>query len=317
MKDSVYHYYRYMEVRQIEALLGIADYGSFSEAAKVLSTVQSNISSRIAKLEHELGTALVDRLTGHLTDSGQIVAERGRRILNEMAAIASDVSELTAEIRGQVQLGMIGTAGRWIVPLILEAQKEKFPHVALRIKEGTNFAIEPQLVNGQIDLAVLAWPVISPELSEQELFTEDLVLIAPKDHPLSQGSLPLSLEAISPWPIMLPMMGTPIRKEIDDACHKTGVQLKPSIELDGLRTIASLAFDGHGLAILPATMLSMHLRDNFVGLPIAQIEKRRVVLSQRRFGFPPAPVRAINQLLVEVVRNAKTVPAGVHIPTNL
>ena len=79
-----------MEVRQIEALLGIADHGSFSDAAKVLSTVQSNISSRIAKLELELGTALVDRMTGQLTESGHIVAERGRRILNEMAAIASD-----------------------------------------------------------------------------------------------------------------------------------------------------------------------------------------------------------------------------------
>ena len=53
-----------MEIRQLEALLAISDHGSFSDAAAALGTVQSNISSRIAKLEAELGTQLVDRSSG-------------------------------------------------------------------------------------------------------------------------------------------------------------------------------------------------------------------------------------------------------------
>jgi molybdate transport repressor ModE-like protein len=302
-----------MEFRQIEALLAIAEHGSFSGAAVALGTVQSNISTRVAKLESELGTELVDRANGSLTEAGNVVADRGRRILTEMLAINGDVAELTSEVRGQVQLGMIGTAGRWIVPLLLEAQRREFPHIALRIKEGTNFAIEPQVVNGQIDLAVLAWPVTSPELEEAELFSEDLVLIAPRDHPLTREALPLPLAKLAEWELMLPMIGTPIRPEIDDACHAAGVRLRPSIELDGLRTIASLTFDGNGLAILPATMLSKHLRENFVGLPIENLSRRRVVLATRRFGFPSAPVRAIGQLLAETVRTISQPPDGVYV----
>jgi LysR family nitrogen assimilation transcriptional regulator len=302
-----------MEIRQLEALVGIADHRTFSGAADVLGTVQSNISTRIARLEGELGTALVNRATGQLTESGEIVVHRARRILNELGAIASDVSELNADIHGKVSLGMIGTAGRWVVPLLLQAQRTTYPHIALRITEGSNSTIEPQLVNGQLDIAVLAWPVLAPELVETDLFSEDLVVIVDTKHPIARTKKALSLAELTQYELLLPLTGTPIRREIDEACHAQGVQLKPLIEVDGLRTIASMTFDGHGPSILPATMLSQHLRDKFVAVHIEHIAKRRVSFVSRRFGFPAAPVRAIQALLIDVVRNAVDAPDGVYI----
>lgn len=298
----------------MEALVSIAENGTFSRAAEALGTVQSNISSRVARLESELGTELIDRATGTLTESGIIVVERARRILTEIRAIASDVSELNADIRGQVTLGMIGTAGRWIVPLLLENLRKRYTLINLRISEGTNSALEPRLINGQLDLAVLAWPVMAEELSEVELFTEDLVVIAPRDHPLAQLKGPIPFSILAKHDILLPMRGTPIRREIDDAARHAGIELNAHIELDGLRTIASMTFDGHGPSILPATMLSPHLRATFVALPIENIAKRRVVLATRRFGFPAAPVRAIHALLEDVVTHATNPPAGVYLP---
>ncbi len=302
-----------MEIRQLEALIGIADHGTFSGAAEVLGTVQSNISNRIAHLESELGTELVDRSTGALTESGEIVVERARRILGELRAIASDVSELSADIHGEVVLGMIGSAGRWIVPLLLEALRSTYPHVALHIVEGTNSVIEPQLVKGHLDLAVVAWPINAPELAGVDLFSEDLVLIVDLQHPLAKLPEPLSFATLAQYEILLPFRGTPIRREIDEASRHKGVELKPLIELDGLRTIASLTFDGYGPSILPATMLSKHLRDKFVARHIEGIAKRRVLLATRRFGFPAAPVRAIHALLIEVVQRAQNVPDGVYL----
>lgn len=302
-----------MEIRQLEALVGIAEHGTFSSAAEALGTVQSNISNRIARLESELGSELIDRASGALTESGDVVVERARRILGEVSAIAADVSELTADIRGRVSMGMIGTAGRWIVPLLLEAQRRTFPHISLRITEGTNSVIEPQLVSGVLDLAVLAWPVAAPELSEVDLYSEDLVLIAAKDHPLANRKS-VTFAELEPFEILLPYPGTPIRREIDEASHAQGVDLKPLIELDGLRTIASMTFDGHGPSILPSTMLSTHLRANFRAVPIEGIAQRRVCLVRRRFGFPAAPVRAIHSLLSTVVREASQVPLGVVVP---
>ena len=304
-----------MEIRQLEALVSIAENGTFSRAAEALGTVQSNISNRVARLESDLGTELVNRATGNLTESGVIVVERAGRILRELRAIAADVSELNADIRGQVALGMIGTAGRWVVPLLLENLRLRYTKINLRISEGTNSALEPRLVNGQLDLAVLAWPVRADELSEVDLFTEDLVVIAPRDHPLAAMKGPLPFSTLINYDILLPVRGTPIRREIDEAARQAGVEMNAIIELDGLRTIASMTFDGHGPSILPATMLSPHLRANFVALPIENLAKRRVVLASRRFGFPAAPVRAIHALLVDVVTHATNVPEGVYLPT--
>ena len=301
-----------MEIRQLEALVGIAEHGTFSGAAEALGTVQSNISNRIARLETELATELIDRATGALTESGNVVVERARRVLSEVSAIASDVSELNADIRGHVSLGMIGSAGRWIVPLLLEAQRATYPHIALRITEGTNSVIEPQLVNGQLDIAVLAWPVLAPELTEIDLFSENLVLIVDRQHPLAQQKS-VSFATLANYELLLPFPGTPIRREIDDSAHLQGIELRPVIELDGLRTIASMTFDGHGPSILPATMLSPHLQDRFVAVPIEHIAQRRVSLVSRRFGFPAAPVRAIHSLLIDVVKSAVNAPAGVFI----
>lgn len=304
-----------MEIRQLEAIVGIDDQGTFSGAADALGTVQSNISNRIARLERELGTGLVDRATGGLTESGEVVVLRARRILSELGAIAADVSELTSEVRGDVALGMIGTGGRWIVPLLLAAQRERLPHVRLRIIEGSNSSLEPQVAHGTLDLAVLASPVVTPELTETELFAEDLVLIVERDHPLA-GSGPITFATLAPYELLLPLAGTPLRREIDDASHAQGVELRALLEMDGLRTIASLTFDGMGIAILPASMLSTHLRDKFVAVHILDLARRRVVLAGRRFGFPSAPVRALGALLSDVVRGARNVPDGVYLPSD-
>ena len=207
---------------------------------------------------------------------------------------------------------MIGSAGRWIVPLLLEAQRATYPHIALRITEGTNSVIEPQLVNGQLDIAVLAWPVLAPELTEIDLFSENLVLIVDRQHPLAQQTS-VTFATLANYELLLPFPGTPIRREIDDSAHAQGIELRPVIELDGLRTIASMTFDGHGPSILPATMLSAHLQERFVAVPIEHIAQRRVSLVSRRFGFPAAPVRAIHALLIDVVKSAVNAPAGVFI----
>ena len=72
-----------MELRQLNALVGIADHGSFSAAADALHTVQSNVSAHVKKLERELGCELVDRATGQPSEAGEIVIARSRRVLGD------------------------------------------------------------------------------------------------------------------------------------------------------------------------------------------------------------------------------------------
>ena len=102
-----------MDIRQLNALVAVVDTGSFSAAAQSLHTVQSNISTHIARLEQELSVSLIDRRTGVLTEEGALVVERARRVQTELESISLDVKALHTEVSGIVRLGVIGTTGRW------------------------------------------------------------------------------------------------------------------------------------------------------------------------------------------------------------
>src|SRR5580700_1964008 len=108
-----------MEMRQLNALVAIADTGSFSAAATFLDTVQSNVSAHVKRLEAELGTTLVDRASCTLTSSGDIVVARARRAQRELEALRADVLALRHDVIGTVRIGIIGTTARWLVPQLL------------------------------------------------------------------------------------------------------------------------------------------------------------------------------------------------------
>ena len=113
--------------------------------------------------------------------------------------------------------------------------------------------------------------------------------------------------------LLLPLPGTAFRDELDAAARPLGVTLIPAAEIDGLRLIASLAFEGYGPAILPATAIPSFLRDQFRPVPIAGLPRRRVGVAQRSRGLPSAPTRALNDLLKTVVSLPDDRPPGVHV----
>jgi DNA-binding transcriptional LysR family regulator len=303
-----------MEIRHLQALVGVAEHGSFSAAADALGTVQSNVSAHIARLERELGAPLVDRSAGRLTEEGEIVVARARRMLVEMVALVADVSAMRQEVVGTVRCGMIGTTGRWLVPRLFAVLRDLHPGVQMTVADGTSANLEPRLVNGQLDLAVVSLPVLGDELMATPLFEEDLVLVVPVEHPFATAPRPLPLAALTELALVLPLPTTALRDEIDTALRLAGVTLFPALELDGIRMIASLTFDGFGPAILPATAVPHHMRERFALVPLEGLPRRRVGVAQRRRGLPSAPTRAVIELLHSVTNDPHDRPEGLHPP---
>ena len=310
-----------MDLRQLEALVGIADHGSFSGAAAALGTVQSNVSGRIARLERELDATLVDRSSGALTEEGVLVVGRARHILGELEAILADVVAARSEVTGTVRAGIIGTAGRWLLPQLFEVLQRDHPRVRLLVTEGTTASLEPQLLLGQLDFAVLNTPIHTPELAVEPLFEEDLVLVLPTEHPLAlshrqgRGSSALRLAELEGLEMLLPLSGTSLRDEIDRAFAAVNVTPEVALELDGLRTLASLCFDGHGPAILPATAVPDSMRAQFRLLPLEGFPRRHVGVVSRRHGLPSAPVRVVREALRALLGPHAPKRDGVH-PTS-
>ncbi len=303
-----------MELRHLQALTAISDHGTFSAAADHLGTVQSNISAHVARLEKELGAPLIDRADGHLTEEGTVVVARARRILSELDALLSDVAACKDEVTGTVRVGMIGTTARWLVPRLMDAVAQRHPKLRLVIVDGTTTVLEPQLANGQLDLAILHLPVTGRDLVTRLLFEEDLMLVVPEGHELAGASRPLGLDDLADLELLLPLPGTSYRDELDALTRPLGITLLPAAEIDGLRLIASLTFEGYGPSILPATAIPGMLADRFHPMPITGLPRRKVGVAQRSRGLPSAPTRALIELLRTTVAQPNGRPPGLHLP---
>jgi DNA-binding transcriptional LysR family regulator len=302
-----------MELRHLQALTAISDHGTFSAAAEHLNTVQSNISAHVARLERELGAPLIDRADGRLTEEGTVVVARARRILSELDALVADVAACKDEVTGTVRVGMIGTTARWLVPRLMDVARKRHPKLRLVIVEGNTTGLEPQLASGQLDLAVLHLPVTGRDLVARLLFEEDLMLVVPQGHSSADPGHPLTLEDLADMELLLPLPGTAFRDELEAVTRPLGITLLPAAEIDGLRLIASLTFEGYGPAILPATAIPSLLRDQFHPVAIEGLPRRRVGVAQRSRGLPSAPTRALNELLEAVVAVPEGRPEGVHV----
>jgi DNA-binding transcriptional LysR family regulator len=301
-----------MDLRQLASLVAVAETGTFSAAATKLHTVQSNVSTHVARLERELGVTLVDRSAGRLTDEGEVVVARARRVQAELDALTADVASLRDEVEGQVSLGIIGTTARWLMPPLLTAMAERHPKVRILTLEANTTALLPQLVAGSLELGVVNLPAIDPEIVVEPLFEEELILVVPPDHTLATAPR-VGMRELAQHELLLTPQGTSIRVLLDEAAEGEGVQLRPKAELDGLRLIASMCFEGFGAGILPATAIPRWLTaGDWKVVPLPALPRRCVALACRRRGLASAPSRAVQEVIRAVVTDQAAAHPGVH-----
>ena len=148
------------------------------------------------------------------------------------------------------------------------------------------------------------------------MFDEDLVLVVPADDPLATRG-PLELAELAGLELLLPLPGTSFRDELDQAARPRGITLTPRAELDGVRLIASLTFDGYGPAILPATAVPEYLRQEWRLVQVSGIPRRRIGVAQRSRGLPSAPARALLAILHDVVTEGDNTPDELHVVPDL
>lgn len=292
-----------MDLRQLAAITAVADHRSFSAAARALHTVQSNVSTHVARLERELGALLVDRASGVLTEAGELVVERARRIQAELEALTSDVASMVGDISGGVRLGTIGTTGRWLTPALLGAMGATHPRVRVVVVDATTTSLVPQLAAGGLDLAVVNLPVTHPDVDVEPLFDEDHLLVVPNGHPLA-GRPSISLTDLDGHELLLEPPGTGFRDDLDADAARAGVRLLPQAEIDGMRLLASLAFQGFGACVLPASAVPADLRTGpWERVPLHGCTPRSVGLAIPRRGRLSAPARATLDVLLDVVNH--------------
>lgn len=253
---------RVMELRHLRYFIAVAEAGSLKLAAeKRLHTTQPSLSRQIRDLEHELGAALLVRSSRgvELTSAGRLFLDHARVMLSQADTAVRSVRELADPVRPTFKLGfMIGHDSTW-VPKALHVLRDHLPNIHVVISTQNSPQLAAGLSQGLIDVAFLRQEDGGPGLKYLVLIEEPLEVYLPKDHPLAakkaiglhdlKGETFLSISGTA-----MSASGRPpaLRLAIDRFLKKSGVNIKPSHEVDNLGGIMSLIASTGGVALMPA-----------------------------------------------------------------
>ena len=199
-----------------------------------------------------------------------------------------------------------------MMPQLLGAVAERHPRVHPIVSEGSTTTIVPGVLSGQLNAAIIHLPIDDPELVVEPLFAEDLLLLAPAGHPLA-GRETMSLTELEDTPLLLPPKGAALRRVLDRAAGSVDVTLRAQAEIDGVRLLASLAFDGYGAAIVPATAAPRQVDGRFSRITVPELPRRVVAFARRRRPAPSAATTAVAEVLVDVIALHGADQPGVHL----
>jgi len=223
---------------------------NFTRAAEELHLSQSALSRAIQKLEDQLGQPLFERKPREivLTDLGGLLLDRAKEILKLMEDTFSELSE--AGKRGRVRLGAIPTIAPYFLPTLLASFAKKHPEISVIVQEDTTDMLIKRCSHGEIDVALLALPIITRQLDIEPLFDEELLLLLPLGHPL-EAKKKITAESVNGYPFVMLNEAHCLSENIASFCRKQSVQPVTIERTSQLATVQELVSLNHGVSIVP------------------------------------------------------------------
>lgn len=242
-----------MEIRQLRAFTAIAESGTFTAGAQRVHVTQAAVSMQIRQLEIELGAPLFIRAPRRviLTEAGEALLERARRILREHDVAVAEIAELAGAERGRLR---VGSASAMVsadpLPQILKELRERHPRADVTIVSGTSEALVRHILAGELDMAFVSLPVEARGIQTEGLSRDELVAIASPQHRLARQKV-ISVFALAGEKLILGERGGNTRRLIDELFAEAGVQPVVAMELSRLSAIKRMVEEDMGVGVIP------------------------------------------------------------------
>lgn len=242
-----------MEIRQLRALAAIAETRTFTAAAQRVHITQAAISMQIRQLEQELGLPVFVRTPRRcvLTEAGERLLERARRILREHDAALAEMSELSGATHGRLRFGSASSSlSSEPLPRILKELQTDHPHADVSVTSGTSESLVRRIVSGDLDLAFVSLPVEARGIQTELLLRDELVAIASPGHPLARQRV-ISAFTLAGERLILGERGGNTRRLIDQFFTQAGLRPQITMELSRINSIKRMVSEGMGVGIVP------------------------------------------------------------------
>ena len=296
----------WLDLRRIAYFVVVAEELHFGRAAERLYIAQPSLSQQIRRLEEEVGVGLVERTTRKvaLTEAGELLAVRARRILAELEIAREELEALRGVDVGHVTIGAIHTMGPIDLSLALAVFHEAHPGVALTVREQHSEDCAEQLRNDELDLAFLSVTerVESRELALHQLISEELMVLLPRDHALA-GRARVRMAELAQEHFISFRQGARLRELLFAAGRDAQFEPRVTLESNEAQRIRALVSRGLGVAILPRSDAMVPGAD-IVAAPIVDPVLRRDITLAWRAGRRQSPATAaFIELALEMFRD--------------
>ncbi|KQZ47807.1 LysR family transcriptional regulator [Rhizobium sp. Root149] len=239
-----------LSMKHLRYFESLARHRHFGRAAEDCSISQPALSVQIKELEELIGAPLVERGRRqiHLTGLGEVFAERASEILRSVDELADLARSTKGPLSGRLRIGVIPTVAPYLLPELMKSIAARYPLVDARPREAITQKLIEDLVDGKLDVAIVALPVSEPSLEEVPLFEEEFVLV----RPIEDAGKPVpSADMLKQMRLLLLEEGHCFREQALSFCNISSAPPRDLMEGSSLSTLVQMVGAGIGVTLIP------------------------------------------------------------------
>ena len=241
-----------MNIETVRIFCDVVQHQSFSRGAAANEVSQSAATQSVHRMEKHFGVQLVDRTKRPfvLTPEGQACYEGFREVIDLYDAVESRVRSLRMEITGVVRVAAIYSVGLHDMSRCMQEFMRQYPKARVRLEYLHPNRVYEAVVNSEVDLGIVSYPNVTPELSAIPLRSERMVVVCHPKHSLTRRDA-ATAEHLEGEDFVAFERDLTIRKEIDRFLRQRGVSINVVMEFDNIETIKQAVEIGAGISVLP------------------------------------------------------------------
>jgi LysR family hydrogen peroxide-inducible transcriptional activator len=265
--------------KQLRYFEAVARLGHFGKAAEHCAVTQPALSMQIQELERELGVRLVNRRPkgAVLTEAGREIARRASRILTEVRDLKDCARQVGRPLAGPLNLGIIPTVAPYVLPPLLPSLRQHYAELELRVRETHTAHLKEALLEGSLDLLLLALPLEHADIETLPLFEDRFLLALPASRRVKSG-MRATPDLLEKDRLLLLEEGHCLRDQALAYCRLRRVDSIDTFGVSGLSTIVQMVANGMGLTLLPEISIDVETMHGQVRLMrFEEPEPRRII----------------------------------------
>lgn len=273
-------------LRQLRFLVALDDTQNFSRASELCHVTQSTLSTGLKELENRLGIQVAERTKQSvlMTPLGKDLAARARRILSEVQDFEGRAALETQLGASSIRLGTIPTVGPFLMPRAMPLLRKHMPETKFYLREELTDQLVEGLMDGRLDLLLIALPhPLPPQIETETLFSDGYYVATPKDHPLGNRDC-VDADDLRGRHLLLLDKGHCLQRHALSSFSDIDLDEDESFSATSLSTLVAMVEEDLGITLLPKLAVDagvsqnhrLHLGDVKGAIP------RKVVLAWRK-----------------------------------